>query len=127
MKPYGLHGRGAWFGRHDDDNDEWYARARERSISRREIAQGVETLPDLAEDHMDDYEFTLILDVKEITEELENKLYEADCLDASLFQYGNTIGLSFFRQADSLNDAIVSAKQDVRSAGIKVLRVETCG
>lgn len=76
-----------------------------------------------------EYDFALILTgVHELTTEVENALFEAGCNDATLsVQYG-FIYMEFSRTADSLKDAILSAIQDVRKAGIgaDVWRVDDC-
>lgn len=63
------------------------------------------------------FEFTLVLKhVKETTPFLEDNLYEAGCDDA-LIQYRNgAVYLDFDREATSLEDAVISAIKDVKSA-----------
>lgn len=60
------------------------------------------------------YSFTIVLDTWDtITNELEDKLYEAGCDDALLYFVGNTSRLDFDRKAESLDDAIKSAIKNV--------------
>lgn len=76
-----------------------------------------------------EHDFALILSgVYELTTEVENALFEAGCDDATLsIQYG-FLYMEFSRTARSLKDAILSAIQDVRKAGIgaDVWRVDAC-
>jgi hypothetical protein len=70
-------------------------------------------------------EFTLILTgVSELTDELQGRLLEAGCDDASLWSEGDTVCLDFSREAESLGDAIGSAVKDVMRAGCVVARVD---
>jgi hypothetical protein len=71
------------------------------------------------------YHFTLTLaGVVEMTDELQGKLLQVGCDDASLWSEGQTVFLSFDREAESLGDAIGSAVNDVARAGFSVARVE---
>ena len=72
------------------------------------------------------YEFVLVLSgIDDITTELEDRLYESGCDDATLsFQAGRTT-LQFARAADSLAAAVDSAVRDVHAAGITVAAVES--
>lgn len=76
-----------------------------------------------------EYDFALIVDgVTELSQEVEDALFEAGCDDATLsMQYG-LLYLEFSRLAASLQDAIFSAIHDVRKAniGAEVLRVDEC-
>jgi hypothetical protein len=70
-------------------------------------------------------DFTLILaGVSELTDELQGKLIEVGCDDASLWSEGKMVCLEFSRAAESLGDAIGSAVKDVMRAGLAVARVE---
>jgi len=70
-------------------------------------------------------EFTLILTgVPELTDELQGRLLEAGCDDASLWSEGDTVCLDFSRESESLGDAIGSAVKDVMRAGFAVARVD---
>lgn len=76
-----------------------------------------------------EHDFTLVLDgVCELTEEVEDALFEAGCDDATLSVRHRRAFLTFSRVAESLRDAILSAIRDVKKAGIgaEVLRVDTC-
>ncbi len=76
-----------------------------------------------------EYDFALILrGVAELTSAIEDTLFIAGCDDATLsMQYG-LLYLEFSRSANSLEDAIISAINDVRKAriGAEVLRVDEC-
>src|SRR5690554_4190305 len=74
------------------------------------------------------FEFTLILKgVAPALEELENKLFEVGCDDALLYSRGKTVYLDFVREANNLEEAILSAIRGVEAInleGIKVASVE---
>ncbi len=76
-----------------------------------------------------EHDFALIVDgVPELTQQVEDVLFEAGCDDATLsMQYG-LLYLEFSRSAKSLEVAIISAVNDVVGAGIgaHVLRVDEC-
>lgn len=69
--------------------------------------------------------FTLLLvNEHELTTELEDALFEAGCDDGMLFSKNQVVYIKFDRDADSLEEAVVSAINDVESAGFQVARVE---
>lgn len=69
--------------------------------------------------------FTLLLvNEHELTTELEDALFEAGCDDGMLFSKNQVVYIEFDRDADSLEEAIVSAINDVESSGFQVARVE---
>ena len=69
--------------------------------------------------------FTLLLvNEHELTTELEDALFEAGCDDGMLFSKNQVVYIEFDRVADSLEEAIVSAINNVESAGFQVARVE---
>ena len=70
------------------------------------------------------YEFSLILTVSELTEEDCNRLYEAGCNDGTIVTRDMKTHVAFDREAASLEDAIRTATENVRSAGFEVARVE---
>lgn len=74
-----------------------------------------------------EYDFALVIGGSpDLTEQVENALFEAGCDDATFsIKYGLLFG-EFSRSAMSLKDAILSAIQDVRKAdiGADVLRVD---
>jgi hypothetical protein len=74
-----------------------------------------------------EHEFTLVLDgIPELTPEIMDALYEAGCDDATVSRSNGTVSMDFDRPAASLTEAIVSAINDIRRAGIgaRVVRVE---
>ena len=75
----------------------------------------------------DEHDFALLLyGVPELTQDVEDRLFEAGCDDATLgIQNGQSV-LTFTRSAPSLKAAIFSAIRDVRAAGVGVLRVDDC-
>lgn len=76
-----------------------------------------------------EYDFALVVDgVNELTQRVEDALFEAGCDDATLsIQYG-LLYMEFSRTAESLKDAILGAIRDVYKAdiGARVLRVDEC-
>lgn len=71
------------------------------------------------------YTFTLLLvNEHELTTDLEDALFEAGCDDGMLFSKNQVVYIEFDRDADSLEEAVVSAINDVESAGFQVARVE---
>ncbi len=74
---------------------------------------------------MTKYEFALIVkSVRELTEEIADKLYEAGCDDGTPGICNGVFSIDFHRQADSLETALRSAIAQVKSAGYEVERVE---
>jgi hypothetical protein len=72
------------------------------------------------------HSFSLVLGgVNEHTPELEEKLYAADCHDALVHFRKGTVYLDFDRQAESLEEAIISAIKAIESSpvGARVIRV----
>lgn len=68
---------------------------------------------------MKPYEFTLALkNVNEETLHLEDSLYESGCDDALIHFRNGAVYLEFCREASTLDEAVISAIQDVRSASI---------
>jgi hypothetical protein len=73
------------------------------------------------------HSFTLILDgVTDLTPDMTDRLFEAGCADGTPWRRGQTVGIDFDREAPTLPDALSSAVQDIRRAGIgaTVVRVE---
>ncbi len=70
------------------------------------------------------HEFTLIIDGVNVTAEAANALYEAGCDDALFGRQNGRTTLDFCREAPTRMAAILSAIQDARRAGVKVLSVE---
>lgn len=65
-----------------------------------------------------DFDIELTLLHKEDLGVLTDRLYEASCSDALLWFHGKKVVLSFSREASSLEEAVISAKADIDSAGI---------
>ena len=73
---------------------------------------------------MDRFEFNIIVaDVEAITEDMANSLFEAGADDCTPFSRGQVVGLAFRREAANLGDAIDSAVQCVKKAGLRVKRI----
>jgi hypothetical protein len=71
-----------------------------------------------------EYEFTLILSgVSELTREVLDALYESGCDDALIGMRDGTAYAEFCREADSFQQAVLSAIRDVEAAGLGI-RVE---
>lgn len=65
------------------------------------------------------FQFTIVLkNVDEHTPNLEDSLYVAKCDDAIINYRNGTVYLDFDREASSLEDAVISAIQDIRSASV---------
>jgi hypothetical protein len=76
-----------------------------------------------------EYDFALIADgVSELTEAVQDALFEAGCDDATLSIQHGLLYIEFSRAAESLKEAIVSAIRNVRGAGVgaRLLRVDAC-
>jgi hypothetical protein len=74
---------------------------------------------------MNKYEFSLILKGPlELTEEIADELFEAGCDDGTPGTCNGVFSIDFCRESDSLEAAINSAMQNVKSAGYGVDRVE---
>jgi hypothetical protein len=71
------------------------------------------------------HEFTLVLGgVKELTPDLADTLYQ-NFDDGTAGSCNGEVSIDFHRQAPSLPQAVQSALDDVRKAGLEVLRVVT--
>jgi hypothetical protein len=74
---------------------------------------------------MHTYDFTLILAPPlELTEDLADALFAAGCDDSTPGTCNGVFSIDFHREAPSLEEAIRSAIEDVRTAGYDVARVE---
>ena len=74
--------------------------------------------------HPGTFAFTVVLDgVEELTAELEGKLAEAGCGDASVASRQNVICLNFDREAESLSGAVGSAIDDIQAAGYGIVTI----
>lgn len=74
---------------------------------------------------MTTYEFTIILGgIDELTDDAANRLFEAGCSDGSPGQFAGECLVDFDRTAPTLEDAIRSAIENIRTAGFTVKRVE---
>ena len=74
---------------------------------------------------MPTYDFQLVLaNVKEITEETADALYDAGCDDGTPFSSQGVVSVGFSREANSLEEAIRSAIANVNKAGFVVARAK---
>lgn len=74
---------------------------------------------------MTKYDFRLVLKGSpELTEEIADLLFEAGCEDGSPGTCSGIFSIDFHRKANSLEVAIRSAIDNVKSAGYEVERVE---
>lgn len=73
---------------------------------------------------MRQYDFTVYLDLPELTDEAAEKLFEAGCDDGSPASSEGYCWVTFHRDARSLGAAIRSAVSDVKKAGYEVAKVE---
>lgn len=75
---------------------------------------------------MHNHAFTLILrGMREVTEEAANSLFEAGCDDGTFCARDGVAFVHFDREARTLDEAIRTAIEDVRTAGFDVDRVES--
>src|SRR3990167_289769 len=66
------------------------------------------------------YQFTLVLkNIDETTSNIEESLYEAGCDDALINFRNGAVYLEFDRESASLEEAVISAIKDVKSASIE--------
>lgn len=66
------------------------------------------------------FKFTLVLkNVNENTNNLEDSLYEANCDDALIDYRNGVISLNFDREGSSLEEAVISAINDVQSSSVE--------
>ena len=70
------------------------------------------------------FEFTVVLDEFEITTQMADNLYCAGCDDALLSQSNEIVSLDFYRDAESLDEAIDSAREDIFAAGYKIKEIQ---
>jgi hypothetical protein len=74
---------------------------------------------------MNKYDFTLILaESLELTDGIADALFEAGCDDGTPGTCNGVFSIDFHREAASLEAAIRSAIENVRTAGYGVTRVE---
>lgn len=74
---------------------------------------------------MSQYHFTLIVsEPMELTESLADALYSAGCDDATPGTCEGVLSIDFHREARSLEEAIRTAIENIRVAGLKAARVE---
>ena len=73
---------------------------------------------------MKTYEFTLVLNRSEVSDDDCDALYEAGCNDGTVVTRDGATYVAFDRQAETLEEAIRSATAQVRAAGFEVTRVE---
>jgi hypothetical protein len=74
---------------------------------------------------MNKYDFTLILaESLALTDGIADALFEAGCDDGTPGTCNGVFSIDFHREAASLEDAIRSAIENVRTAGYEVTRVE---
>lgn len=65
------------------------------------------------------YQFILVLkNVHECTDDLEDSFFEANCDDALINFKNGAVYLEFYREASSLEEAVVSAIKDVHSSSV---------
>lgn len=108
---------------------------RGQSILRRAIPKTTRTtfvgplnaarIEDKIEEGMKKYHFSLVVsDQVELTESVADALYSAGCDDATPGMCEGVFTLDFHRDATSLEEAIRTAIENVRRAGLRTTRVE---
>ena len=73
---------------------------------------------------MKTYTFYLVLASTELSDRDCDRLFEAGCDDATIVSRDGTTRLAFDRTAPSLEEAIQSATEGVRSAGFGITGIE---
>ncbi|MFL5244782.1 MAG: hypothetical protein ACJ8FY_21990 [Gemmataceae bacterium] len=74
---------------------------------------------------MREFSFTVIVEsIAEVTDLVENALFEAGCDDALLYSRDGHVYLDFMREASSQAEAVGSAIGDVEKAGLRASLVE---
>lgn len=74
---------------------------------------------------MNKYDFTLVVAHRvDLTESLADALYSAGCDDATPGTCEGILTLDFRHEADSVEEAIRTAIENVRAAGLNVDRVQ---
>lgn len=77
---------------------------------------------------MKKYEFTVVVSGSlELTDDMADALFAAGCDDGTPGTCNGVLSVDFHREADSLEQAIRSAIENVQSAGYEVERVEIEG
>lgn len=78
---------------------------------------------------LSEHEFVLVLaGIAEVTESVENALFEAGCDDCTISMRSGRVYLAFERTDVSMREAVLSAIRDVRKSGLgpHLLRVDIC-
>lgn len=74
---------------------------------------------------MKTYEFDVVLrDICEVTDEQADSLFSAGCDDGTRASCNGVTWVHFDREAATLEDAIRTAVAQVRTAGLKIAKVE---
>lgn len=73
---------------------------------------------------MKTYEFSIVLNVPEISDEDCDSLYQAGCDDGTVVTRKGGTYVAFDREAASLEGAIRTAVANVKAAGFGVARIE---
>ena len=74
---------------------------------------------------MHKYDFTLVIaNTLELTDDIADALFAAGCDDGTPGTCNGVFSIDFHREAVTLEEAIRSAVEDVRTAGYEVARVE---
>lgn len=69
------------------------------------------------------FEFEVVIDEPAVSEDLSNRVFEAGCSDALLWENEHVVHLSFERPAVSLGEAVEAALAQLREAQISVTQV----
>src|SRR5436190_15813608 len=80
---------------------------------------------DHSNQHMKTYELDVVLsEAHEVTDDLADELFAAGCDDATLASCDGVVWVHFDREAASPEDAIRSAVEQIKIAGISLSKVE---
>lgn len=65
--------------------------------------------------------------LRQASEGLAHALYDAGCTDTSVSSHDGTVAVRFQRECDSLEIAMMDAREQVEAAGYRVERIELDG
>jgi len=70
------------------------------------------------------YEFSLILNQIDVSDDQVEAFYQSGCDDGSVLSRGDVTMIQFDREAANFDEALVTAIRDVEKSGLVVARVE---
>jgi transcriptional regulator with XRE-family HTH domain len=67
------------------------------------------------------HDFAFVLDADPHNQDVEDMFFDEPFLDTTLILQNGALALSFDREAKSYKDAVLSAYEDIKSTGVKIL------